>query len=173
MCWCYLCWCRTTASLFPLVKMGISEVVWYLEQRSWWQNVLLISRKSWRWALASSCAFSLNGVAYTMLMRLGLSSNSRLLVLSVGLVRMFVMLRTVNSHSVFLVIASKTGVELLLDWFNSDEWSLVNHNQPWTLYMIRTKKNKGKLVKAEVVVMISSISMHLLSLTIAFIAPPR
>jgi hypothetical protein len=50
-----------------------------------------------------------------MLMRLGLSSNSRLLVLSVGPIWMFVVLGTVNSRSVFSAIASETGVELLLD----------------------------------------------------------
>jgi hypothetical protein len=50
-----------------------------------------------------------------MLMRLGLSSNSMLLVLSVGPVRMFVVLGIVNSCSVFSAIASETGVELLLD----------------------------------------------------------
>jgi hypothetical protein len=49
-----------------------------------------------------------------MLMRLGLSSNSRLLVLGVGPVWMFVVLGVVNSRSVF-TIASETGVELLLD----------------------------------------------------------
>jgi hypothetical protein len=99
-------------------------------------TVLLISKKFWRWALASSYAFPLNGVACTRLMRLGLSSNSRLLVLSVHPVRMFVVLGTVNSRSVFSAIASETSVELL-DWFDSDEWSLVNHNQPCkTLYMI-------------------------------------
>jgi hypothetical protein len=87
---------------------------------------------------------------------------------------MFIVLGIVNSHSVFSAIALETGVELLLDWFDSDEWSLVNHNQPFdTLYMIWTKTNKAKPVKAEVLVIISSISMHLLSLSIAFIAPPR
>jgi hypothetical protein len=50
-----------------------------------------------------------------MLMRLGLSSNSRLLVLSVGLIGMFIVLGTVNSCSVFSAIASETSVELLLD----------------------------------------------------------
>ena len=64
--------------------------------------------------------FPLNGVACTMLMRLGLSSNSMLLVLSVGLVRMFLVLRAENSRRVFSVIASETGVELPLDWFDCD-----------------------------------------------------
>ena len=114
--------------------------------------VLLISRKFWRWALASSCAFPLNGVACTMLMRLGLSSNSRLLVLSVGPVRMFLVLRAENSRRVFSVIASETGVELPLDWFDCDWWNLlVNHNQSYnTLYKIWTKTKKGKPAKAGV-----------------------
>ena len=53
-----------------------------------------------------------------MLMRLGLSSNSRLLVLSVGPVRMFSVVGAENSRRVFLAIASETGVELPLDWFD-------------------------------------------------------
>ena len=55
-----------------------------------------------------------------MLMRLGLSSNSRLLVLSVGPVRMFSVLGAENSHRVLSAIASETGVELPLDWFDCD-----------------------------------------------------
>ena len=55
-----------------------------------------------------------------MLMRFGLSSNSRLLVLSVGLVRMFLVLGLENSHRVLSAIASKAGVELPLDWFDCD-----------------------------------------------------
>jgi hypothetical protein len=50
-----------------------------------------------------------------MLMRLGLSSNSRLLVLSIGPVRTFSVLGAENSHGVFLAITSKIGVELPLD----------------------------------------------------------
>ena len=53
-----------------------------------------------------------------MLMRLGLSSNSRLFVLSVGPVWMFLVLGAENSRSVLSVIASETGVELPLDWFD-------------------------------------------------------
>ena len=79
----------------------------------------------------------MNGVACTMLMRLGLSSNSRLSVLSVGPVRMFSVLGAENSRSVFLAIASKTGVELPLDLVDS-VWKLfMNHNQFCnTLYKI-------------------------------------
>jgi len=55
-----------------------------------------------------------------MLMRLGLSSNSRFLVLSVGPLGMFSMLRVENSHSVLLDIDSETGVELPLIWFDFD-----------------------------------------------------
>ena len=55
-----------------------------------------------------------------MLMRLGLSSNSRLLVLSVGPVRMFSVLGAENSRSVLLAIASETSVELPLDRFDCD-----------------------------------------------------
>ena len=55
-----------------------------------------------------------------MLMRLGLSSNLRLVVLSVGPVRMFSVLGVENSHSVLLDIDSETGVELPLIWFDFD-----------------------------------------------------
>jgi hypothetical protein len=55
-----------------------------------------------------------------MLMRLGLSSNSRLSVLSVGLVRMFSVFGAENSRRVLSAIASKTGVELSLDLVNSN-----------------------------------------------------
>ena len=55
-----------------------------------------------------------------MLMRLGLSSNSRLLVSSVGPVRMFMVLGAENSRRVLLAMASETGVELSLDWFDYD-----------------------------------------------------
>jgi hypothetical protein len=41
--------------------------------------------------------------------------GTRLLVLSVGRVRMFSVLGAMNSHSVFSAIASGTGVKLLLD----------------------------------------------------------
>ena len=49
-----------------------------------------------------------------MLMRLGLSSNSRLSVLSVGLVQMFLVLGAENSRRVLLAIASETGVKFPL-----------------------------------------------------------
>ena len=55
-----------------------------------------------------------------MLMSLSLSSNSRLVVLSVGPVRMFFMLGAENSRSILSAIASETGVEMALDWFDSD-----------------------------------------------------
>jgi len=72
-----------------------------------------------------------------MLMRLGLSSNSRLLVLSVGPVQMFLVLGAENSHRVFSAMTSGTGVELPLDSVDSDWKLLVNHNQVCnTLYKI-------------------------------------
>ena len=55
-----------------------------------------------------------------MLMRLGLSSNSRFVVLSVGLVRMFLVLGVENSRRVLSAIASKNGVELSLYLVDSD-----------------------------------------------------
>ena len=58
--------------------------------------------------------------SFTMLMELGLSSNSRLLVLSVGLVQMFSVLGTENSRRVLLAIALETGVGLTLDLVDSD-----------------------------------------------------
>ena len=121
MCWCYLCWCRTTASPFPLTRMERGGVVWCLEHRPWW-------------ALASSCAFPLNGVACTMLMRLSLSSNSRLLVLSVGPVRMFSVLGAENSRRVFSAIASRTGVEPPFDWFDCEK--IIGESQPILQYPI-------------------------------------
>ena len=57
---------------------------------------------------------SLNGVACTMLMRLGLSLNSRLLVLSAGPVRMFSVLRAENSRRVLSAIAQKLVLSFLL-----------------------------------------------------------
>jgi hypothetical protein len=56
-----------------------------------------------------------DGVACTMLMRLGLSSNSEPLVLSFGPVRMFLVLGAENSRIVLLAIASKSDVGFLLD----------------------------------------------------------
>jgi hypothetical protein len=53
-----------------------------------------------------------------MLIKLGLNPNSRLLVSSVGLVQMFLVLGVENSRRVLSAIASKTGVELPLDWFD-------------------------------------------------------
>jgi hypothetical protein len=134
-------------------------------------TVLLISRKFWWWALVYSCAFQLNRVAYTMLMRLGLSSNSRLSVLSVGLVWMFSMLGVENSRRVLSAIAWETGVELPLDLVESVWWDLLNHNQSCnTLYKIWTKTNKGK--PAKVKVMILSISIYL-SILLAIYPSPK
>ena len=53
-------------------------------------------------------------------MRLGLSSNSRLLVLNVGPVRMFSVLGAENSRRVLSAIALETGVELPIDLIDSD-----------------------------------------------------
>ena len=55
-----------------------------------------------------------------MLMCLSLSSNSRLLVLSVGPVQMFSVLGAENSRRVLSAIALETGVEVPLDWFDCD-----------------------------------------------------
>jgi hypothetical protein len=65
------------------------------------------------------CLF-LNGIACTILIRLGLSSNSRLSVLSVGPVRMFSVLGVENSRRGLSAIASETGVELSLDFIDSN-----------------------------------------------------
>jgi hypothetical protein len=55
-----------------------------------------------------------------MLMRLGLSSNSWLLVLSVGPTRIFSVLGEENSRRVFSAMASQTDVKLPLDLVDSD-----------------------------------------------------
>ena len=49
-----------------------------------------------------------------------LSTNSRLLVLSVGPVRMFLVLGAKNWRRVLLAIALESGVELPLDCFDCD-----------------------------------------------------
>ena len=74
--------------------------------------VLPISMKSYRCALASSCTLPLNWIACTMLMRLGLSSNSRFFVSSTRPVRMFSTIGAENSSKIFLAKASGTGDEL-------------------------------------------------------------
>ena len=73
--------------------------------------VLLISKKFCNCALASSCAFPLNCVACTKLMRLGLSSNSGTpsSTASHGPVGMFSRLGAENSCRVFCAIASAIG----------------------------------------------------------------
>jgi hypothetical protein len=53
-------------------------------------------------------------------MRLGLNLNSRLSVLSVDPVRMFLVLGAENSRRVFSATASETGVKLPLDLVDSD-----------------------------------------------------
>jgi hypothetical protein len=53
-------------------------------------------------------------------MRLGLSSNSRLLVWSVCPMQRFSVLGAENSHRVLSTIALETGVELSLDLVDSD-----------------------------------------------------
>jgi hypothetical protein len=83
-------------------------------------KVLQISRKCWRSALASSCAFPQNWLAYTMLMRAGLSSNPLSFTLTVGLVRMLAVVGEDNSQRVLSAMASKTGVKLRLVWLSSD-----------------------------------------------------
>ena len=55
-----------------------------------------------------------------MFMRLGLSSNARLVVLSVGPVRMFSVFGAENSRRVLSAIASETGVELSLNSVDSN-----------------------------------------------------
>ena len=64
-----------------------------------------------------------------MLMRLGLSLDSRLSILSVGPMRMFLVLGAENSRRVFLAMTSGTGVELPLDSVDSD-WKLLEKSQP-------------------------------------------
>jgi hypothetical protein len=63
--------------------------------------VLPISRKFCKCVLASSCTFPLNRVACTILMSLGLSSNSRLFVSSTGPVWIFSTVGAENLHRVF------------------------------------------------------------------------
>jgi hypothetical protein len=131
-------------------------------------TVLLISRKFWRWAQASSCAFPLNGVACTMLMRLGLSSNSRLLVLSVGPVRMFSVLGAENSRRVLSAIASETSVEFPLNLVVLiDESCWITTNPALILYKIWTKTYKAKPAKAKVMVVLISIYFSILLCHIA------
>jgi hypothetical protein len=125
--------------------------------------VLLISRKFWRCAQEPTCAFPLNRVACTMLMRLGLSSNSRLSVLSVGLVQMFSVLGVENSHRVLSAIAQKLVLSFLLIWLILiDESCWITTNPALILYKIWTKTDKGK--PAKVKVMVLSISIYLLIL---------
>ena len=74
--------------------------------------VFPISMKSCRCALVFSLAFPLYWIACNMLVRLGLISNSRFFVLSIGLVRMFSTVGAENSNKAFSAIASNTRDEL-------------------------------------------------------------
>ena len=82
-------------------------------------KVLQISRKCWRCALASSCAFPQNGLACTILMRASLSSNPLCPTSTVGLVRMWVVVGAENSWRVLLAMASNSSVKLRLIWLSS------------------------------------------------------
>ena len=81
-------------------------------------KVLQISRKCWRCALASSCAFSQNWFACTMLMRASLSSNPLSLTFTVRLVRMLAVVGAENSWRILLAMASNFGVKLRLIWLS-------------------------------------------------------
>ena len=83
-------------------------------------KVLQISRKCWRCALASSCAFPQNWFACTILMRVGLSSNPLSSMLTIGLVRILTVVGAEKSWRVLLAMASNSGVKLLLIWLSSD-----------------------------------------------------
>ena len=80
-------------------------------------KVLQISRKCWRCALASSCAFPQNWLACTILIRAGLSLNPLSPKLTVGLVQMLAVVGAENSWRVLLAMASNSGVKLCLIWF--------------------------------------------------------
>jgi len=53
-------------------------------------NVLHVSIKCWRWVLASSCAFTQNWLACTILIKAGLSSNPSSPTSTAGLVLVLV-----------------------------------------------------------------------------------
>ena len=82
-------------------------------------KVLQISRKYWRCALVSSCAFPQNWFACTILMRASLSSNPLSPTLTVGLVRILAVVGAENSQGVLLAMASNSGVKLRLIWLSS------------------------------------------------------
>jgi hypothetical protein len=83
-------------------------------------KVLQISRKCWRWALISSCAFPQNWLDCTMFMRAGLSSNPLSPTLIADPVQMLVIVGAENSRRVLLAIASNYGVKLHLIYLYSD-----------------------------------------------------
>ena len=83
-------------------------------------KVLQISRKCWRCVLASSCAFPLNWLAYTILMSAGLSSNPLSLTLTVGPVRMLAVVGAENSWRVISAMTSNSSVKLRLNWLSFD-----------------------------------------------------
>ena len=83
-------------------------------------KVLQMSRKCWRCALASSCAFPQNWFSCTMLMRAGFSSNPLSLTMTIGLVQMLSIVGAENSWRVMLAIASNLGVKLRLIRLSSD-----------------------------------------------------
>ena len=83
-------------------------------------KVVQISRKCWRCALTSSCAFLQNWLACTMLMRVGLSSNPLSPTLTVSPVRMLAVVEAENSPRVLLDMASNSGVKLRLIWLSSN-----------------------------------------------------
>jgi hypothetical protein len=132
-------------------------------------TVLLISKKFWRWALASSCAFALNEVACIMLMRLGLSSNLRF-----GPVWMFSVLGAENSRSVFSAIASKIVLGFLLIGLilidGICRWITTNPAIPFIKY--EQRQTRVSLLKQRCIVMISSISIYLINSLLA-LCPSR
>ena len=83
-------------------------------------KVLQISRKCWRCALASSCAFPQNWLTCTILMRAGLSSNPLSPTLTVGPVQMLAVVGAENLRRALSAMASNFGVKLHLIWLSSD-----------------------------------------------------
>jgi len=80
-----------------MASLGTSDIV----------NVLQISRKYWRWALASSCAFPQNWLACTMFMSLGLSSKLWS-ISTIGPVRMLSVVGAENSQIDLFAMASNS-----------------------------------------------------------------
>ena len=65
-------------------------------------------------------SFHTNWLAFTMLMRAGLSSNPLSPTLTVGPVWMLVVVGAENSWRVLLAMATNLGVKLRLIWLSSD-----------------------------------------------------